>query len=95
MDSNLTNIKEYYEEVKNLYDIPYEEFEKICRTPFKFVKEKFNEGLLKNIRFQYFGVFEVSKGRVKYSKKQVEKNYREDKISLERYEKRMKVLNNI
>lgn len=94
MDSNKVNIEEYWNEVHDIYDIDFEEFNLICRAPFKFVKKIMSLGSLKNIRFKYFGIFEVSKSRVKYSKKAIEKNYKEGKISKERYDKRISILNN-
>lgn len=93
MDSNLTNIQEYYDKVGHKYDIDFEHFKRICNTPFKFIKEVMSSGILKNIRLQYFGTFQVSKSRVFYSKKVLEKNFNEGKISKERYEKKLKVLN--
>lgn len=92
--SNLDNIQEYFDEISSEYpDIDYKEFEKICRGPFKFTKEVMSSGKLKNIRLQYFGVFEVSKGRINYIKDQLEVNLKEGKISKEKYDKKMTILN--
>ena len=68
------------------------EFKLICNSPFKFVKEIINRGTLKNIRFQYFGVFEVMPSRVKYSLKTLEDNFKKNKITEERYNKRKEIL---
>ena len=63
-------VEEFYEEIKNTYpDISLNEFRIICNSPFKFIKEIINRGVLKNVRLQYFGVFEVMPSRVKYSLK--------------------------
>ena len=94
MDSNLTNIQEYYDKVGHKYDLDFEDFKNICLTPFKFIKEIMSSGVLKNIRLQYFGTFEVSKSRVFYSKKMLQSNYDKGVISEERYNRRLKVLNN-
>lgn len=86
-------VEEFYEEIKNTYpDIPLNEFRIICNSPFKFTKEVINRGTLKNVRLQYFGVFEVMPSRVKYSLKTLENNYKTGKIIEERYNKRKEIL---
>ena len=88
-------IEEFYEETKHLYpSISLSEYRNICNSPFKFTKEVINRGTLKNIRFQYFGVFEVMSSRVKYSLKTLEENYKSKKITEERYNKRKEILEN-
>ena len=86
-------IEEFYEEVKHIYpDLSINEFRLICNSPFKFTKQVINRGILKNIRFQYFGVFEVMPSRVKYSLKTLEENFKTNKITEERYNKRKEIL---
>ena len=86
-------IEEFYEETKHLYpNLSISEYRIICNSPFNFVKQVINRGILKNIRFQYFGVFEVMPSRVKYSLKTLENNYKTDKITEERYNKRKEIL---
>lgn len=86
-------VEEFYEEIKNTYpDISLNEFRIICNSPFKFTKEVINRGTLKNVRLQYFGVFEVMPSRVKYSLKTLENNYKTGKIIEERYNKRKEIL---
>lgn len=86
-------IEEFYEENKHIYpDLSISEFRLICNSPFKFTKEVINRGTLRNIRFQYFGVFEVMPSRVKYSLKTLEENFKTNKISEERYNKRKEIL---
>ena len=88
-------IEEFYEENKHIYpDLSISEFRLICNSPFKFTKEVINRGTLRNIRFQYFGVFEVMPSRVKYSLKTLEENFKTNKISEERYNKRKEILEN-
>lgn len=88
-------VEEFYEEIKNTYpDLSLTEFKLICNSPFKFTKEVINRGTLKNVRLQYFGVFEVMPSRVKYSLQKLEENYKEKKISEERYNKRKEILEN-
>ena len=87
-------IEEFYEEVKHIYpNLSINEFRIICNSPFSFAKQVINRGTLKNVRFQYFGVFEVMPSRVKYSLKTLEKNCEEGKITIERYNKRKEILN--
>ena len=86
-------IEEFYEEVKHIYpDLSINEFRLICNSPFKFTKEVINRGTLRNIRFQYFGVFEVMPSRVKYSLKTLEENFKSKKITEDRYNKRKEIL---
>lgn len=86
-------VEEFYEEIKNTYpDISLNEFRIICNSPFKFTKEVINRGTLKNVRLQYFGIFEVMPSRVKYSLKTLENNYKTGKIIEERYNKRKEIL---
>ena len=86
-------IEEFYEEVKHIYpNLSINEFRIICNSPFNFVKQVINRGVLKNIRFQYFGVFEVMSSRVKYSLKTLEENFKNNKISEDRYLKRKAIL---
>ena len=86
-------IEEFYEENKHIYpDLSINEFRLICNSPFSFAKQVINRGILKNIRFQYFGVFEVMPSRVKYSLQKLEENFKEKKISEERYNKRKEIL---
>ena len=86
-------IEEFYEENKHIYpNLSINEFKLICNSPFKFTKEVINRGTLRNIRFQYFGVFEVMSSRVKYSLKTLEENYKSKKITEDRYNKRKEIL---
>lgn len=91
----MTLIEEFYEENKHKYsDIPLNEFTSICNSPFKFIREVINRGLLKNIRLQYFGVFEVMPFRVKYSLQSLENNYTKGVVSEKRYKERKEILSN-
>ena len=89
----MTLIEEFYEENKHKYsDIPLNEFKLICSSPFMLIKEVMNRGILKDIRLKYLGVFKVVPARVKHSLINLESNYKEGKISKDRYEKRKKIL---
>lgn len=93
MITNVANIEEYYNEVKDQYDIDLEHFKFICNTPFRFVKKIMSSGVLSNIRIQYLGTFEVSPSRVRFSKKSTQENYDLNLISKVKYESKMKILN--
>ena len=86
-------IEEFYKQQEQLHNIiSLDELRIICNSPFKFTKEIINRGTLKNIRLQYFGVFEVSPSRVKYSLKTLEENFKQNKITTEKYNKRKEIL---
>ena len=86
-------LDEFYKEIQPLYpDLSIDECRAICNAPFKFTKEVINRGIMKNIRLQYFGVFEVSPSRVKYSLQALENNFKEGKITEERYNRRKEIL---
>ena len=88
-------IEEFYKQQEQLHNIiSLDELRIICNSPFKFTKEIINRGTLKNIRLQYFGVFEVMPYRVKYSLKTLEENFKQNKITTERYNKRKEILEN-
>ena len=86
-------IEEFYKQQEQIHDsISLSEFRLICNSPFKFTKEVINRGTLKNIRLQYFGVFEVMPSRVKYSLKTLTENFKSNKITEDRYNKRKEIL---
>lgn len=93
MESFQNNIEQYWEEVNSQYDITFDEFKRVCITPFKFVKQIISSGVLRNIRLKYLGVFEVSSSRVAFSKKTLEKNYSKGVISEDKYNKKLNILN--
>ena len=85
-------IEQFYQEEGYKFGISLEECKLICTAPFKLVKEVMSRGLLRDIRLQYFGVFEVSGSRVKYNLKSLEESYSNGTISEERYNKRKEIL---
>jgi len=94
MESSASNIEQYYEQVKEQYpNITLEHFKIICTAPFKQVKRVMSSGVLKDIRLQFLGVFEVSQSRVKYSKKTLIENFESGVITEQRYLDRLKILN--
>ena len=94
MESSASNIEQYYEQVRKQYpNITLEHFKLICTAPFKQVKRVMSSGILRDIRLQFLGVFEVSQSRVKYSRKTLTENFENNLISEKRYLDRLKVLN--
>lgn len=93
-DLSSTNIEEFYEEIKDKYDISFEECKLVCIAPFNMIKEVMNNSIFKNIRLKYFGTFTVSKSRLKYNLKGLEEQYKNNLVSEERYLKRKKELEN-
>jgi len=85
-------IEEFYREEGHKFGISLEECKLICTAPFKLIKEVMSRGLLRDIRLQYFGVFEVSGSRVKYNLKSLEESYKNGTISEERYNRRKEIL---
>lgn len=85
-------IEQFYQEEGYKFGISLEECKLICTAPFKLIKEVMSRGLLRDIRLQYFGVFEVSGSRVKYNLKSLEESYKNGTISEERYNKRKEIL---
>jgi nucleoid DNA-binding protein len=95
MGKLLSSVEEYWNMVEDQYDITFEEFKRVCISPFRFIKNSMASGILKNIRIKYFGVFRVSERRVKFSKINLEKNYENKVISEKHYNKRKKVLDSL
>lgn len=94
MESSASNIEQYFEQVKEQYpNITLEHFKLICTAPFKQVKRIMSSGVLRDIRLQFLGVFEVSQSRIKYSKKTLTENFENNLISEKRYLDRLNVLN--
>lgn len=86
-----SNIEEFYELVKGDYDLSYEEFKTICNTPFAFIKD-LSFKVLRDIRFKYFGIFKVSKSKVKYYKKGLKESHDKGNITEEYFTRRNNLL---
>jgi len=55
-------IKEYYNELQP--DMDYDDFEKICQTPFKHFKKVLSDDNLYEFQFMYLGKFKVVPGYI-------------------------------
>lgn len=89
-----TLVEKFYEEIKHEYNITIEECSDICNTPFKFIKNIMNSGVLKSIRLQYFGVFSVSSGKVKYTLENLKLKFNKGLLTEEEFIKRKNTLEN-
>lgn len=86
-------ISNFYDKyIKDVYNITEEQCKDICSSPFRMLKEVISSGSMVDVRLQYFGLFKVNSGRVKYSLKNLEKKYQEERISKEKYIERKNIL---
>lgn len=86
LDTNET-IKLYYDEVKELYpDMSFEQFQEVCKQPFKFFKTKIEQDDMPNIDMKYFGKFRVFAATIKGKLKELDDKKRFNHISPERYD---------
>ena len=93
-------IEEYYNTIKDKYpDLTPEDCKEICSAPWKFLKQEIESGELPEIRFKYFGSFQVYKGRaenmlynlkVKFDNQKItEDYYMKYKVMIENYLKKL------
>lgn len=88
-------IDEYYEIEKHNYpNISKEEFNKICRAPFNYIKNEIEGEELPEIGIKHLGTFSVKMGTAKFSIKNLEVVFQKGNISLFRYTKLKKILSN-
>lgn len=87
-----SSIEEYYEFVKDDFNIDYEEFKLICNAPFSFIKDLTSKGILRDIRLKYFGVFKVSASKVKYYKKSLLTSLKKGNVTQAYYDSKIKTI---
>jgi hypothetical protein len=88
-------IKQYWEEVKDKYpNISYAQFEIICKSPFKAVKEWIKGGGLPIIMLKYFGKFRVMRGTIIDFMKDNQKLFDKGIRPLDVYQKRKEFYEN-
>ena len=67
--NKLTNdnlLKEFFKKMQDKYpEITIEQAKDICHGPWRFLKREMESGELSEVRFKYFGTFQVYKGRAK------------------------------
>jgi hypothetical protein len=82
-------IKEYWNEVKHKYpDMTFDDFRKICKSPFEYFKRCIANGEFPRILVKYMGKFKIFKGKVKNlmtdNQLKFERGYR-DEIDYEKF----------
>lgn len=84
-------INEFYKTIGNS-DITLEQAKDICYGPWRFLKEEMENGKLSEVRFKYFGTFQVYPGRAKNML--VKLKERVNSISTQEYLRIENILNN-
>lgn len=85
--------KEFYDKEKDNYpDLDFKSMRDLIKTPWIFLKRSMEDGFLCSVRFKYFGVFNVYKGRVKFMRKRTEENFKKGYITEEKYKEYTKIL---
>lgn len=65
--------KELIQQLSNKYGVPPDEVAKAVDHQSKYTRNVIREGKLEAVRWPYFGVFRVNKGRLKYLTKNKDK----------------------
>ena len=79
-------IEEFYN--KNIDKFPgltLEQYKEICFTPWRFLKQEIESGELPEIRFKYFGTFQVYKGRAENMLYNLKQRFKFRKIEPKQY----------
>lgn len=88
-------VEEFYEEIKKDYpDLSLDQITEICYSPWFFLKNEMENGLLPEIRFKYFGVFKVQPTRAKFMLHQAEKSFLKGNIDERRIKYLREMINN-
>ena len=79
-------IEEFYEKVKDEFpSITIEDTKDICFTPWRFLKQQMESGDLPEVRFKYFGTFQVYKGRAENMLYNLKQRFKFHKIEPKQY----------
>lgn len=84
-ERRVTIIEQYYNKVKP--DIPYEEFQKICETPFKHVRTGMMSGDVYEYRYNFFGNIVPRPSSIVWLLGNLRDNYIKEKIQQSKYNK--------
>lgn len=85
-------IEEFYSSTDLKEHFTLEQMKQICSSPFSMLKRVMNSYELKEVRFEYFGVFTVSPSKVKYYKQNLINKYEKGGMSEEVFYKKIKVI---
>ena len=81
-----TLIAEFHKKMTEEFpDISLEQAKQICHGPWKFLKEEMESGELNEIRFKYFGTFQVYPNRAKNMLDKWKERFRYNKIDKTQY----------
>ena len=88
-------IEEFYEKIADDYpSITLEDTKEICFTPWRFLKQEMESGELPEVRFKYFGTFQVYKGRAEMMLYNLKQRFKFHKIEPKQYFKLKEMLEN-
>lgn len=83
---NQALMSEFYKLIEEDYpDLSYEQLKEVCFGPWRTLRMTMEDGSLSPMRLQYFGNFEVKKGRAEFSLKTMEKRYLAGSMSSKDY----------
>ena len=86
-------IAEHYKNnVSNYPGISLEQAKEICHGPWEFLKKEMQSGELSEVRFKYFGTFQVYPGRAKNMLISLKERFKMNKVNREWYFKTKKML---
>lgn len=88
-------MSEFFKEIKEEYpDLSFDQLKDILFGPWRFLREQIESGFFPEVRFEYFGVFKVYPGRVKYLLENLKERKDKGLITQEFYDKYEELLNN-
>ena len=88
-------IEEYFITIADQYpSLTLEECKEICNAPWRFLKQEVESGELPEVRFKYFGTFQVYKGRAEMMLYNLKQRFKFHKIEPKQYFKLKEMLVN-
>jgi hypothetical protein len=79
-------VEEFYNLNKDKFpDITLEQAKDICYGPWRFLKKEMESGELSEVRFKYFGSFQVYPGRAKNMLENIKERFKFNKINKEEF----------
>ena len=78
-------VEEFSRVNEHAQNLSAKQIKDIVYAPWRFFKQEMESGELPEVRFKYFGKFQVKLNRAKYMLKKLEIDYKNDKFAEERY----------
>ena len=79
-------IEEYFEEITDKHPLlTFEQVKEMCIAPWRFLKMIMESGELYEVRFKYFGTFQVYQGRAEHMLQNLKERFRFHKIDPKHY----------